>query len=281
VVHGLTRVRGFTQDDAHIFCALDQLADEIDSMLSFVLGLLRDFGLDDFYLELSTKPDKALGTDEEWETATEALRVAGIAAGLEFVADPGGGAFYGPKISVQVRDAIGRTWQVSTIQLDFQLPQRFGLEYIGSDNIRHRPVMVHRALFGSVERFLAILLEHYGGNLPTWLMPEQVRVLPVKADNEPYAETVLERLSAAGLRAGLERADSSVPARVAKAKTQKIPYVLVVGDADVAQGTVGVNRRGASVAERGVSLDDFAVEVASEVAARSTGPQPPAVDLSA
>jgi threonyl-tRNA synthetase len=278
-VHGLTRVRGLTMDDAHIFCSPEQMPAEIDSLLAFVLGLLRDFGLDDFYLELSTKPEeKALGTDEEWEVATEALRVAGEAAGLEFVLDPGGGAFYGPKISVQARDAIGRTWQVSTIQVDFQLPQRFGLEYVGSDNARHRPVMLHRALFGSVERFLAILLEHYAGALPTWLMPEQVRVLPVKADNHPYAEAVLARLTAAGLRATIDSADSGVPPRVARAKVQKIPYILVVGDRDVEGGTVGVNRRGAERDERGVDLEAFVDEVTHEIAARSPGPQPAAAD---
>ncbi len=255
------------------------MAAEIDSLLTFVLALLRDFGMNDFYLELSTKPEeKALGTDEEWAIATEALRVAGDAAGLELVLDPGGGAFYGPKISVQARDAIGRTWQVSTIQLDFQLPQRFGLEYVGSDNARHRPVMLHRALFGSVERFLGILLEHYAGALPTWLMPEQVRVLPVKADNHPYAEAVLERLVAAGLRATIESADSGVPPRVARAKVQKIPYIVVVGDRDVDAGTVGVNRRGAERDERGVDLDAFVDEVTREVAARSPGPQPAAAD---
>jgi threonyl-tRNA synthetase len=278
-VHGLTRVRGLTMDDSHIFCTPEQMPAELSSLLSFVLGVLRDFGLDDFYLELSTKPEeKAFGTDAEWESATEVLRRVGTAAGLDLVDDPGGGAFYGPKISVQARDAIGRTHQVSTIQLDFQLPQRFGLEYVGADNARHTPVMIHRALFGSVERFLAILLEHYAGALPTWLMPEQVRVLPVKEDNQPYAETVLARLEAAGLRATVEAADSGVGARVAKAKVLKIPYVVVVGDSDVAAGTVGVNRRGQGNAERDVPLDAFVAEVADEVAARSAGPQPPPTD---
>ncbi len=275
VVHGLTRVRGLTMDDSHIFCAPEQMPTEIDSLLSFVLGMLRDFGLEDFYLELSTKPeDKALGTDEEWEVATEALRVAAEKAGLELVLDPGGGAFYGPKISVQARDAIGRTWQVSTIQVDFQLPARFGLEYVGADNARHRPVMLHRALFGSVERFLAILLEHYAGALPTWLAPEQVRVLPVKADNQPYAHAVLDRLRAAGLRASVEGADSGVGARVARARTQKLPSVVVVGDRDVAQGTVGVNRRGAERDERGVPLGLFIAEVTEQVATRAVAPGP-------
>jgi threonyl-tRNA synthetase len=266
-------------DDSHIFCAAEQVPDELGFLLSFVLDLLRDFGLSDFYLELSTRPeDKAFGTDEEWAVATEALRVAAQAAELELVMDEGGGAFYGPKISVQARDAIGRTHQMSTIQLDFQLPQRFGLEYVGSDNGRHRPVMIHRALFGSVERFMAILLEHYAGALPTWLMPEQVRVLPVKADVEPYADEVVARLVAAGLRASAEAADSGVGARVARAKVQKIPYVVVVGDSDVAATTVGVNRRGSNDPERDVPLDRFVDDVVAEVAARTAGPQPEGIE---
>jgi threonyl-tRNA synthetase len=279
VIHGLTRVRGLTMDDSHIFCTADQVPDELRSLLTFVLDLLREFGLSDFYLELSTKPkDKAFGTDEEWDEAIEALRRSAGSAELELVMDEGGGAFYGPKISVQARDAIGRTHQMSTIQLDFQLPQRFGLEYVGSDNARHRPVMIHRALFGSVERFLAILLEHYAGALPTWLMPEQVRVLPVKEDIEPYAETVVARLAEAGLRVSLDSADTGVGPRVGKAKVQKIPYVLVVGDSDAAAGTVGVNRRGAKDPERDVPLDRFVAEVTDEVAAHSAGPQPEAVE---
>jgi len=282
VIHGLTRVRGLTMDDSHIFCSAEQVPDELRSLLSFVLDLLREFGLNDFFLELSTKPeDKAFGTDEEWAEATEALRRAAGSAELELVMDEGGGAFYGPKISVQARDAIGRTHQMSTIQLDFQLPQRFGLEYVGSDNVRHRPVMIHRALFGSIERFLAILLEHYSGALPTWLMPEQVRVLAVKADIEEYAASVVARLTGAGLRASVEAADSGVGARVAKAKVQKIPYVLVVGDSDVAAGTVGVNRRGTNDPERDVPLDRFVADVTAEVASRGVGPQPPAADLGA
>jgi threonyl-tRNA synthetase len=279
VVHGLTRVRGMTQDDAHILCTPEQMEGELESLLDFVLGLLRDFGLEDFYLELSTKPPgKAIGEDADWERATEALREVGTAAGLDLVLDEGGGAFYGPKVSVQARDAIGRTHQISTIQVDYQEPRRFELEYVGPDNARHTPVMIHRALFGSVERFLAILLEHYGGNLPTWLMPEQVRVLPVKADNLGYADSVVGRLAAAGLRVGIEGADSGVPARVARAKVQKIPYVLVVGDQDTSAGTVGVNRRGADRAERDVPLETFLAEVTAEVATRSAGPQPAPVE---
>ncbi len=269
VVHGLTRVRGMTQDDAHIFCTREQMAGELDSLLTFVLDLLRDYGLDDFYLELSTRPEgKAVGTEEEWELATEALRQVAGARDLELVLDPGGGAFYGPKISVQARDAIGRTWQMSTIQVDFQLPARFGLEYIGADNGRHRPVMIHRALFGSVERFFAVLLEHYAGALPVWLSPEQVRVLPVRGDHEAYADAVAGRLVAAGLRAAAERADEPLGGRIRRAKMAKVPYVLVVGDDDVAAGTVGVNRRGAERPERAVALDDLVAEVAAADAVR-------------
>src|ERR1700678_1916148 len=201
VVHGLTRVRGMTQDDAHIFCAREQMIDELHTTLTFVLSLLRDFGLDDFYLELSTRPEgKAVGTVEEWDEATEALRTAAGSFDLDLVLDEGGGAFYGPKISVQAKDAIGRTHQMSTIQLDFQLPQRFEMEYIGTDNGRHRPVMIHRALFGSVERFFAVLLEHYAGAFPTWLAPVQARVLAVRDDDEEYAATIIDRLRLAGVR---------------------------------------------------------------------------------
>jgi threonyl-tRNA synthetase len=221
--------------------------------------------LTDFYLELSTKPEaKAVGTDEEWDTATEALRQVGESMGLDLVLDEGGGAFYGPKISVQAKDAIGRTHQMSTIQLDFQLPQRFGLEYVGSDNARHRPVMIHRALFGTVERFFAILLEHYAGALPTWLSPEQVVVLPVRDDHGPYAEEVAVACTAAGLRASVEHATEPLGARIRRSKVAKVPFVVVVGDEDVAARTVGVNRRGVGQPERAVPLEAFVAEVAQE-----------------
>ena len=270
VVHGLTRVRGMTQDDSHIFCTMDQLEDELQSVARFVLELLRDFGLEDFYLELSTKPEgKAVGTDEEWQRATAALRAAAEDMGLSLVMDEGGGAFYGPKISVQARDAIGRTWQMSTMQLDFQEPQRFGLEYVGADNERHRPVMIHRALFGSVERFFAILLEHYAGALPTWLMPQQVVVLPVRDDHTDYGRLVVEACAGAGLRVELDPADEPLGARIRRWKLDKVPYVVVVGDADVAAGTVGVNRRGAEQPERGVGLNSFVESVAAEVTRRA------------
>ena len=270
VVHGLTRVRGMTQDDAHIFCAADQMEQELESLLRFVLGLLRDYGLEDFYLELSTKPEvKAVGSDEEWDRATETLRRAALTMGLELVMDEGGGAFYGPKISVQTRDAIGRHWQISTIQLDFQEPQRFGLEYVGADNARHRPVMIHRALFGSIERFFAILLEHYAGALPTWLMPVQVAVLPVRDDHDGYARRVVEACRGAELRTELGAADEPLGARIRRWKLDKVPYVVVVGDDDVAASTVGVNRRGSDRPERGVGLESFVASVAAEVARRA------------
>ncbi|HEU5149134.1 MAG TPA: threonine--tRNA ligase [Iamia sp.] len=272
VIHGLTRVRGMTQDDAHIFCAREDMAEELSSLLDFVLGLLRDYGLDDFYLELSTRgeAEKFAGTEEEWAEATAALEVAAGTSGLELVPDPGGAAFYGPKISVQARDAIGRTWQLSTIQVDLQLPQRFGLEYVGSDGARHRPVMIHRALFGSVERFFGVLLEHYAGAFPTWLSPVQVRVLPVRNDHMAYADRIADRLRAEGFRADVVDATEKLGNRIRKAKGEKLPYVLVVGDDDVEHGTVGVNARGGEV-ERGVSIDEFEQRLRVEVLAQTGG----------
>src|SRR3954447_14536812 len=269
VIHGLTRVRGMTQDDAHIFCTKEQMADELRSLLTFVLDLLREYGLDDFYLELSTKPEgKAVGTDEEWEEATETLRAAAMDMHLDLVLDEGGGAFYGPKISVQARDAIGRTWQLSTIQLDFQEPQRFGLEYTGADNSRHQPIMIHRALFGSVERFFAILVEHYAGAFPTWLAPVQAVVLPVAEVHADYAFRIADRLRAEGFRAQSGGADEPLGARIRRAKLQKVPYVLVVGDDDVEHGTIGVNDRVHERPERGVKVDVFIERLQAEVLAR-------------
>jgi len=272
VVHGLTRVRGMTQDDAHIFCSREQMAAELDSLLTFVLDLLGQFGLDDFYLELSTRPPgKAVGSEEDWEEATATLEAVARSRDLEMVLDEGGGAFYGPKISVQARDAIGRTHQMSTIQLDFQEPQRFEMEYIGADNVRHRPIMIHRALFGSIERFMAILIEHYAGALPTWLSPEQVRVLPVRDDHADYAYKLLDELKAAGVRASVDSASEPLGARIRRARhLEKLPYVLVVGDDDVAAATVGVNRRGESSPERGVAFADFLEDLLVEVAERAT-----------
>ncbi len=264
-IHGLTRVRGMTQDDAHIFCTKEQMRGELTTTLLFVLDLLRDYGLDDFYLELSTKPPgKAVGSDAEWEEATEALREVAEGMDLELVLDEGGGAFYGPKISVQTRDAIGRTWQMSTIQLDFQMPQRFGMEYIGADNERHTPIMIHRALFGSIERFFAVLVEHYAGAFPPWLAPVQVRVLPVRDDHDTYARRLVDRFRAEGFRADMVEATEGLGARIRKAKLEKLPYILVVGDDDVEHSTVGVNPRGGEV-ERGVAVDAFLGRLAAEV----------------
>ncbi len=270
-VHGLTRVRGMTQDDAHIFCTKDQMEAELTSLLTFVLDLLREFGLSDFYLELSTRPPlKSVGSDEDWNVATETLRTVANGANLELVLDEGGGAFYGPKISVQARDAIGRTHQMSTIQLDFQTPQRFEAEFVGNDNAKHRPIMIHRALFGSVERFMAILIEHYAGALPTWLSPEQVRVLPVRDDHGDYAQHVGNTLTKAGLRVRVEHADEPLGSRIRRAKVEKVPYVLVVGEDDVAGGTIGINTRGASDPIRGVTVTDFLRHVSQEIVDRTT-----------
>jgi threonyl-tRNA synthetase len=264
VVHGLTRVRGMTQDDAHVFCTREQMGGELEGILRLALAVLRDYGLEDFYVELSTRPEgKALGTDEEWEEATAALEAAAKSVGLVTVLDEGGGAFYGPKVSVQVRDAIGRHWQVSTVQLDFQLPRRFDLEYVGADNARHRPVMIHRALFGSVERFLGILLEHTAGHLPVWLAPVQAAVLPVRDDHQAYAEEVRHRLAEAGVRAELDPADEPLGARIRRRRLERVPYVLVVGQEDLGAGTVGVNRRGAEQPERGVPLERLVAELSA------------------
>jgi threonyl-tRNA synthetase len=245
VVHGLTRARGFAQDDAHIFCAREQMAEELRSLIVFVLDLLRDYGLDDFYLELSTKPEgKAVGSDEEWDEATEVLRTVGSGMGLEFIMDEGGGAFYGPKISVQARDAIGRTWQMSTIQLDFQLPQRFDLHYAGPDGKRHQPVMIHRALFGSVERFFGVLTEHYAGAFPLWLSPEQLWILPVADRNREAAHDLAARAREAGLRVAVDDSKQSVGKKIRAAQLLKAPYVIVVGDRDLEAGTFTVRKRG-------------------------------------
>ena len=247
-LHGLLRIRGFTQDDSHIFCTQEQLADEIGSLLGFVLSVLRRFGFDDFTYKLSTRnPGKSIGTDEMWDKATSALRTALEKLGVQYSIGEGDAAFYGPKIDIDVRDAIGRKWQLSTIQADFQLPERFGLEYVGADNQRHRPIMLHRALFGSVERFFGVLLEHYGGSFPTWLAPVQVRILPVTSAHEGHATSLVERLVNEGFRVDTAVADEQLGKRIRAAKMERIPYVLVVGDDDVASDTVGVNPRGGEV----------------------------------
>lgn len=265
-LHGLLRIRGFTQDDSHIFCTREQLADEITSLLDFVLSVLRAFGFDEFTFNLSTKdPDKFVGSDEVWVEATDALREALDRHGLEYAINEGDAAFYGPKIDIDVRDAIGRSWQLSTIQADFSLPERFGLEYVGADNQRHRPIMLHRALLGSIERFFGVLIEHYAGAFPTWLAPVQVRVLPVATPHEDYAAEVVARLEAAGARVDYAKADDGLGKRIRNAKLEKLPYVLVVGDDDVAAKTVGVNPRGGEV-ERDVALESFIELLSGEIA---------------
>jgi threonyl-tRNA synthetase len=234
VVHGLTRVRGMTQDDAHIYCTRDQMRDELTSLLRFVLDLLADYGLDDFYLELSTKnPEKAVGPDEMWDEATETLREVAEASGLHLVPDPGGAAFYGPKISVQVKDALGRSWQMSTIQLDFNMPERFELEYTAADGTRQRPVLIHRALFGSIERFFGVLTEHYAGAFPAWLAPVQVVGIPVADDHVPYLNDVVSQLQMRGIRAEVDASDDRMAKKIVNHTNQKVPFMLVAGDRDV------------------------------------------------
>ncbi len=239
VVHGLTRVRGMTQDDSHIYCTREQMRDELASLLRFVLDLLADYGLDDFYLELSTKdPEKYVGSDEMWEEATETLREVAESSGLELVPDPGGAAFYGPKISVQVRDALGRSWQMSTIQLDFNMPERFNLEYTAADGTRQRPVLIHRALFGSIERFFGILTEHYAGAFPAWLAPLQVVGIPVADEHVAYLEDVAAELRSAGLRAEVDSSDDRMAKKIVNHTNQKVPFMLLAGDRDVEAGAV-------------------------------------------
>ena len=256
VVHGLTRVRGMTQDDAHIFCTVDQMADELTSLLQFVLDLLKDYGLDDFYLELSTRdPEKSIGTDEEWERATAALEQAAAASGLDLVLDPGGAAFYAPKISVQARDAIGRTWQLSTIQVDLMLPERFGLEFTGSDGTRQRPVMIHRALFGSIERFVGVLTEHYAGVFPPWLSPVQVVGIPVAADYNGYLGEVAAKLRAAGVRVEVDTSDDRMQKKIRTAQQTKVPFMLIAGGEDAEAGAVSFRFRDGRQ-QNGVPVDE-------------------------
>ncbi|MFD3508469.1 threonine--tRNA ligase [Nocardia sp. NPDC058666] len=244
VIHGLTRVRGMTQDDAHIYCTKEQMHAELTSTLQFVLGLLKDYGLDDFYLELSTKdPKKYVGSDELWAEATETLEKVAEASGLDLVPDPGGAAFYGPKISVQVKDALGRTWQMSTVQLDFNLPERFDLEYTSSDGTKQRPVMIHRALFGSIERFFGVLTEHYAGAFPAWLSPVQVVGIPVAENFAPHLDSVIEQLRDAGVRAQVDRSDDRMQKKIFNQTAQKVPFMLLAGARDVEADAVSFRFR--------------------------------------
>jgi threonyl-tRNA synthetase len=268
VIHGLTRVRGMTQDDAHIYVTPDQLHAEITSLLTFVLGLLADYGLDDFYLELSTRnPEKSVGTDEQWETATDALRQAADSTGLELVLDEGGAAFYAPKISVQARDAIGRTWQLSTIQVDFQLPERFELEYTAPDGSRQQPYMIHRALFGSIERFLGVLTEHYAGAFPPWLAPVQVIAIPVAAEYNDYLDGVAQQLRAAGVRIEVDTSDDRMQKKIRTAQKAKVPYMLIAGGDDVAAEAVSFRYRDGSQ-NNGIGVPAAIAEITDAIAVR-------------
>ena len=266
---GLTRVRGLTQDDAHIYVTPDQVKAEVASQLEFVLETLRGYGLDDFYLELSTRnPDKSVGSDEVWQQATETLREVATESGLELVADPGGAAFYGPKVSVQARDAIGRTWQLSTVQLDFTQPERFELEYTASDGTRQQPIMIHRALLGSIERFFAILLEHYAGAFPAWLAPEQVVGIPVAEDYAEYLEGVIAELRAAGVRAHVDHSDDRMQKKIRTHTTGKVPYLLIAGEEDRANGAVSFRFRDGSQVN-GVPVAEAVARITGAISSRS------------
>ena len=267
VVHGLTRARGFTQDDSHIFCTPDQLAGELASLLDFVVGLLRDFGLTEFEAELSTRPEKFVGEPAEWEAAEAALKHALDASGLPYVIAEGEGAFYAPKIDVHVRDAIGRRWQLSTLQVDFQEPGRFGIEFQAADGSRQRPYMIHRALFGSIERFFGILVEHYAGAFPPWLAPVQAVGIPIADAHVPYLEKVAARLREHGIRVQVDSSDDRMQKKIRTAQRQKVPYMLLAGDDDVAKGAVSFRYRDGSQ-KNGVPVDEAIAEIAAAVAER-------------
>ena len=268
VVHGLTRVRGMTQDDAHLYVTREQMKDELRKTLAFVLDLLKDYGLEDFYLELSTKdPEKFVGDDALWEEATRTLDEVGKESGLELVPDPGGAAFYGPKISVQAKDAIGRTWQMSTIQLDFNMPERFGLEYTAADGSRQRPVMIHRALFGSIERFVAVLTEHYAGAYPPWLAPVQAVAIPVAERHDEYLRGVADRLRAAGVRVEVDASDDRMQKKIRNAQTQKVPFMLIAGDRDVEEGAVSFRFRSGEQ-DNGVPVDEAVARITEAIERR-------------
>ena len=268
VIHGLTRARGFTQDDAHIYCTSEQMGAELDRLLTFVLNLLRDYGLEDFYLELSTRNDeKYVGSDEDWNRATETLREVAQRQNLELVLDKGGAAFYGPKISVQAKDAIGRTWQMSTIQLDFQLPQRFELEYQAADGSRQRPVMIHRALFGSIERFFGVLTEHYAGAFPPWLAPVQVRAIPVAEAFVPYLDEIVKKMKALGIRAEIDDSDDRMQKKIRNAQTEKIPFMVIAGGEDQDAGAVSFRYRNGEQ-KNGVKVEQAISEILETISQR-------------
>ena len=279
VVHGLTRVRGMTQDDSHIYCTKEQMPGELKTLLTFVINLLRDYGLDDFYLELSTRDEspKFIGEPDEWEEATQALRQAALDSGLDLVPDPGGAAYYGPKISVQARDAIGRTWQMSTIQVDFQQPKRFELEYTGPDGSRHQPVMIHRALFGSIERFLAVLTEHYAGAFPAWLSPVQVQAIPITDDQVAYLRDVASRLRRAGIRVEVDESDDRMQKKIRNAQRQKVPFMVIAGATDVESGAVSFRYRDGEQ-RNGIPVQQ-AVDEIVDVVARRVNRSPTASDF--
>jgi len=271
VVHGLTRVRGLTQDDSHSYVTKEQAPAEIKHLLDFVLGLLRDFGIDDFYLELSTrddsKPDKFVGSEEDWEVATKVLEDVAIASGLELVPDPGGAAFYGPKISVQARDAIGRTWQMSTIQYDFNQPARFELEYNGADGAKHQPVMIHSAKFGSLERFFGVLVEHYAGAFPPWLAPVQVEAIPIAERHVDYLYDIAKQMKVQGLRVEVDDSDDRMQKKIRNAQLQKVPFMMIAGDDDVEKGAVSFRYRDGRQ-DNGVPIEEAIARVAAAVASR-------------
>ncbi|MCZ9346685.1 threonine--tRNA ligase, partial [Streptomyces sp. TRM76130] len=270
VVHGLTRSRGFTQDDSHIYCTKEQMPTELDTLLTFVLDLLRDYGLTEFELELSTRDDsdKFIGSDEDWAEATEALRQAAEKQNLPLVPDPGGAAYYGPKISVQAKDAIGRSWQMSTLQVDFNQPKRFGLEYTAADGSRQQPVMLHRALFGSIERFFGVLLEHYAGAFPAWLAPVQALGIPIGDAHVPYLQEFAEKARAAGLRVEVDASSDRMQKKIRNAQKQKVPFMVIAGDEDMAAGAVSFRYRDGSQ-ENGIPVEDAIAKIAKVVEERT------------
>ncbi|MZD06635.1 threonine--tRNA ligase [Streptomyces sp. SID5785] len=270
VVHGLTRSRGFTQDDSHIYCTKEQMPEELDKLLTFVLDLLRDYGLTDFELELSTRDesDKFIGTDEDWAEATEALRLAAEKQNLPLVADPGGAAYYGPKISVQVKDAIGRSWQMSTLQVDFNQPKRFGLEYTAADGSRQQPVMLHRALFGSIERFFGVLLEHYAGAFPAWLAPVQAVGIPIGDGHVAYLEQFAEKARAQGLRVEVDASSDRMQKKIRNQQKAKVPFMVIAGDEDMNAGSVSFRYRDGSQ-ENGIPVEEAIAKIAKVVEERA------------